>query len=182
MLDAAIMVQMRCAGQSHAGRSSLSRHPPSKTSDLTHLLRRGPVTCPLGVGCPRTGDLAHEVLVLQDVQGLLLPFSVCGTDYHKIGTRTTRNLERHVIVDHLFHHRFQMVSETAYADGVHNAHPVVRKFRGSMENAFLSRNLDDRSDPAPFRSYRTRAARSRITSLLRSMWNMPRTIISSPVT
>ena len=94
---------------------------PSNTSDLMDLFVRGPVAALPGVRDQRGCNLTHQILVLQDVQAFLLSFPIFRADHDKVGTGTPSHLERFMIAGHFLDHRFQVVSETIYADGIHNA-------------------------------------------------------------
>src|SRR5436309_7990007 len=102
----------RCKAESRWRRSSYcSQVSPSNTIERIQLLRRGPIPLSLPMSLQRPLDLRHERLVLKDVQRLLLPLPILGTDDHEILPTSTLNAQRRVILHHFLNRLPQMAAE-----------------------------------------------------------------------
>lgn len=74
------------------------------------------------MGFKISGNLLHQVLALEYMQGFLLRLPVIGTHDHEGLAGSQRHLERLVPANHLFHNPFQVISELVDTDGIHKNH------------------------------------------------------------
>ena len=94
------------------------------------------------MGFKGIGNLLHEALALEYVQGFLLSLPVFSAHYNKRFTGSPSHFERFMPANDLFYNAFKVISKFVYADCVHKAtfmyRIAVRIYTGSPGKAKYS--------------------------------------------
>src|SRR5436305_570272 len=102
----------RCKAESRWRRSSYcSQVSPSNTIERIQFLRGGPIPLSLPMSLQRPLDLLHERFALKDVQRLLLPLPILGTDDHEVLPTPAFDAQRDVILHHVLNRLPQVATE-----------------------------------------------------------------------